>query len=284
MATLFVNNNGEILENNGKTIETANRSYLYGDGLFETIRIFNGKPINLSVHISRMLDGMRTLKMRIPSYFGVDFFESKFIDLIQKSSITGGGRLRLSIDRLAGGTYQPDTNEVSFFIEVYPIADNLFVLNQKGKEVDLYTTIRKEKNIFSNFKTKNSLLYVMASIEAKEKGLDDLLITDSRGNILEGTSSNLFIVSNGVLYTPALEDGCLGGTMRMTLINLALAHNIRVYESPITPQSLLMANEVLLTNAINGVVWVGGYRTQRYMNSTAHKLISLLNDKYSRVL
>lgn len=281
MATLFINNNGQILENKGRTIETSNRGYLYGDGLFETIRILNGKPINLEVHIMRLLDGMGTLKMRIPSFYNVAFFERNFKELIDKSGIKEGGKIRLSVDRLAGGTYKPETNEVSFFIEVYPWKDNLFTLNTKGYEVDLYTTIRKEKNIFSNFKTKNSLLYVMASIEAQEKKLDDLLIVDSKGNILEGTSSNLFIVSNGVLYTPGLEDGCLGGTMRMTLINLAIEENIRIYESPITPQSLLMANEVLLTNAIKGVIWVGGFRTQRYQNSMAHKLTSLLNEKYA---
>jgi branched-chain amino acid aminotransferase len=151
-------------------------------------------------------------------------------------------------------------------------------------EVDLYTAIRKENNILANFKTKNGLVYVMGAIEAKEKGLDDMLITNAKGGVLEATSSNLFVISNGVLYTPGLEEGCLGGTMRMTIINLAIENNIKVYESSITPQNLLIADEVFLTNAINGIVWVGGYRTKRYMNTVSLNFVNLLNKHYSNKL
>lgn len=281
MEKLYVNNNGELLENNGPTLEAGNRGHLYGDGLFESIRVLNGKPINMEVHILRLIEGMTVLKMRVPSFFTTAFFNERIQELIDHSNIKNGGRVRLSIDRSRGGTYRPETNEVSYFIEVYPIETNDFVLNNKGWEIDLYTSIRKENNILANFKTKNGLVYVMGAIEAKEKGLDDVLITNSKGGVLEGTSSNLFVVSNGVLYTPGLEDGCLGGTMRMTIINLAIENGIKVYESSITPQNLLIADEVFLTNAINGIVWAGGYRTKRYVNATALKFINLLNNYYT---
>jgi branched-chain amino acid aminotransferase len=80
-----------------------------------------------------------------------------------------------------------------------------------------------------------------------------------------------------VLYTPSLEEGCLAGTMRMQVINLALANGIKVYESPILPQHLLAADEIFLTNAIRGINWVGGYRTKRYQNNISRKLVVLLN-------
>jgi branched-chain amino acid aminotransferase len=282
METNYVNNNGEILENNGFTLESANRGHLYGDGLFETIRIFNGKPINVEIHIMRLIEGMTVLKMRVPNYFTVDFFSRRILELIDKSQITEGGRIRLSIDRARGGTYKPETNEVTYFLEAYSIPQNEFTLNSKGLEIDLYTAVCKQNNIFSNFKTKNGLVYVMGAIEAKEKGLDDLLITDQKGNILESTSSNLFLVSNGVLYTPGLDEGCLGGTMRMTIINLAIANKVKVYESSITPQNILVADEIFFTNAINGIAWVSGYRTKRYMNNNAKTFVSLLNNHYSQ--
>lgn len=281
METHYVNNNGDILENNGPTLESANRAHLYGDGLFETIRVLNGKPINLEIHILRLIEGMSVLKMRVPNYYTPDFFEKRFVELLEKSKINEGGRIRLSIDRASGGTYKPDTNEVTYFIEAFEIPNNEFVLNHKGLEVDLYSAVRKQNNIFANFKTKNGLVYVMGAIEAKEKGLDDLLITDLKGNILESTSSNIFLVSNGVLYTPGLDEGCLGGTMRMKIINLAIENKIKVYESSITPQNILVADEIFLTNAINGVVWVSGYRTKRYMNSMSKNFINLLNNHYA---
>ncbi|MDX2361296.1 MAG: aminotransferase class IV [Crocinitomicaceae bacterium] len=274
---LYVNSNGEILENEGPTIKTGNRSYLYGDGVFESIRIVNGKPINLENHIVRMLEGAKRIKMRPPSFFNLAFFEEKINELIEKSSIVGGGKCRLSLDRSSGGTFSPDSNEVEYFIEVYPMDNNKFELNPKGIEIDLYMDLKKDKTSLSNFKTKNGLIYIMAAITAKEKGLDDYLISNNTGGILEATSSNLFVVSNGVLYTPGLEEGCLAGTMRMQVINLALANGIKVYECNIMPQNLLVADEIFLTNAINGIHWVSGYRTKRYFNNTSKKLVELLN-------
>jgi branched-chain amino acid aminotransferase len=275
---LYVNNNGEILENSGPTIRTGNRAFLYGDGVFESIRIINGKPINLENHIKRMLEGARRIKMRPPSFYNVSFFEDKINELIEKSAIPAGGKCRLSLDRASGGTFSPESNEVEYFIEVYPIDTNKFVLNTKGKEIDLFMDLKKTKTSLSNFKTKNGLIYIIAAITAKEKGLDDYLISNNTGGVLEGTSANLFVVSNGVLYTPGLEEGCLAGTMRMQVINLALENGIKVYECNILPQNLLVADEIFLTNAINGVVWVSGYRTKRYFNNTARKLVNLLNE------
>ena len=278
---LYVNNNGDILENDGYTIKTGNRGYLYGDGVFESIRILDGRPINMVNHITRMLEGAIKLKMRPPSFFTLDFFEERIVELCKKSGITEGGRCRISIDRSSGGTFFPDSNEVEFYIEAYPTDINKFELNQRGVEIDIFMELKKDKTSLSNFKTKNGLIYILAAISAKEKGLDDYLITNYSGGILECTSSNLFVVSNGVLYTPGLEEGCLAGTMRMQVINLAISNGIKVYECNILPQNLLVADEIFLTNAINGITWVSGYRTKRYFNNTARRMVDLLNQYWS---
>ena len=184
------------------------------------------------------------------------------------------------MDRSTGGTYSPESNEVEFFIEVYPLETNNFSLNQRGLEIDLFADLKKAKSNLSNYKTKNGLIYILASIAAKEKDLDDVLISNTAGGILESTAANLFVVSNGVLYTPGLEEGCLAGTMRMQIINLAIANGMKVYECNILPQNLLVADEIFLTNAIQGILWVGGYRTKRYFNNTSKLLIELLNKKW----
>lgn len=277
---LYVNNNGEILANDGPTIKAGNRGYLYGDGVFETIRVIGGLPVNMENHIKRMLEGAKKIKMRPPSYFDVAFFEEKILELLEKSNIREGGKIRIHLDRSAGGTYRPESNEVEFYIEVYPIESNLFSLNTKGLEVDLFMDLKKPKTTLSNFKTKNGLIYVIASITAKEKGLDDYLIQNNTGGILEGTNSNMFVVSNGVLYTPGLEEGCLAGTMRMQIINIAIDQGIKVYECNILPQNLLVADEIFYTNAILGIQWIQGYRTKRYSNTMASQLTDLLNNKW----
>ena len=273
----FVNNNGEVIEGKAHAVESSSRAFLYGDGLFESIKIINGKAINLENHYARLLAGSELLKLRIPSFYSIDFFQEKIDELAKKASITNGGRVRLSIDRTSGGTYKPISNDATYLIEIEESNSNCFELNTKGLEIDLFINMRKQACKLANYKTKNGLLYIMASLEADERGLDDVLISNDKGIIIESTSSNLFVVSNGVLYTPSLEDGCLAGTMRMQIINLALENQMKVYECSIMPQNLLVADEVFLTNAIKGVLWVGGYRTKRYFNNVSRKFVDLLN-------
>ena len=275
---LFINNNGTILSNDAPTIQAGNRGHVYGDGVFESIRIMNGIPLNTENHVRRLLEGAKAIKMRPASFFTNQFFQDKIIELTQKSGITEGARCRISLDRVTGGAYKPESNESSYFIEVYPYESNNFELNAKGLEIDLYTDIKKQKNFLSTFKTKSGLIYVMAAINAVERKLDDVLITNDRGGILESSSCNVFVVSNGVLYTPGLEEGCLAGTMRMQIINLAIRNNIKVYECNILPQNLLAADEIFFTNAIRGVNWVSGYRTKRYFNTMSRRFVALLND------
>jgi branched-chain amino acid aminotransferase len=245
--------------------------------LFETIKVIDGKIINFSNHYSRLVSGAKILHIRIPVFYTQEFFEEKINELLSLSKMKKGGKVRLSVDRVCGGTYKPTSNEATYFIEIIEDAENQFELNSKGIEIDLFTSMRKQINKLSNYKTKNGLIFVMGAIEAQEKGFDDLLITNEKGAILEATSSNLFVVSNGVLYTPSLSDGCMAGTMRMQIINLALENHIKVYECTIMPQNLLVADEVFFTNAIKGIQWVGGYRTKRYYNSISKKFTDLLN-------
>jgi branched-subunit amino acid aminotransferase/4-amino-4-deoxychorismate lyase len=274
----YYNINGKIVTQDGTNLTPNNRAYLYGDGCFETIKVIQGKPINVENHVARILSGAEILKLRIPSYFSAHYFNVQIGELILKAGHKLGGRVRLSFDRSAGGTYMPATNEVSYTIEFTPDDSNGYVLNEKGLEVDIYNDIKKPINKLSTLKTKNGLIYVMASLDAQSKELDDMLILNEKRSIIESTSSNLFVVSNSVLYTPSLDEGVLAGTMRMTIINLALKAGIKVYECAIMPQNLLAADELLLTNAISGVKWVGGYRTKRYRNDMAKRLIQLLND------
>lgn len=276
----YVNNNGVLIPAASYSIMSGNRAYLYGDGLFESIRVLSGRAINLDNHYKRLVAGMEALQMNPPVHFTVEHFSEEIQTLVDENKITQGGRVRFSIDRKPGGTFLPSSNFVDYFIEAKSYENNEYILNEKGYRIDLYDEIKKDINPLSAFKTKNGLIYIMAKLKAREKGLDDLLIQNYKMGIIEGGSSNLFVVSNGVLYTPSLDLGPLGGTMRMQIINLALANEIKVYECNISPQNLLVADEVFLTNAIQGVIWVDTYRTKAYSNETAIQFTKLLNDKW----
>ena len=279
MSKQYVNNNGVLIPIESYAIKAGNRSHLYGDGFFESIRIINGQMVNFENHYKRLSETFKVLYMTPPKALTLEYLENEINYLIQQNAINQGGAIRLSIDRKPGGTYLPRTNDVDYFIEAYALPNNSFVLNDAGYRVDIYNDIKKNINPLSNYKTKNGLIYIMGKMSAKANQLDDVLLQNDKLGIIESTSANIFIVSNGVLYTPALDSGCLGGTMRMQIINLAIENNMKVYECVITPQNLLAADELFLTNAITGIVWVGKFRTKIYQNDVVKKIHQLLVNK-----
>lgn len=273
--------NGEFFPVDKPIIKASNRSFRYGDGLFESIRALDGEVYNFENHFARLIEGMKACHMEIPENFTIDFFKNQISSLLQRNGIREGGRVKLTVFREGEApSYFPETNEPGFVIETLEYPDNKFVLNPEGLEVDLYNNMPKTVNDYSVFKSTNSFFYVNAIMYARYNDLKDCLLVNSRGAIIESTNSNLFIVSNGVLYTPPLTDGCVGGTMRMKIINLALESGIKVYEASISPQHLLSCDEIILSNAIQGVKWVSSYRTKRFFHKISDKLIELLNEDF----
>ena len=273
--------NGEML-GASQSFMKDNRAFRFGDGVFESIRILNGLPYNLQFHIERMLEGADILSLDIPIHFSVDYFKAQIESLIEKNSIQAGGKARISLFRDGEGVYFSESDKAMFFIEASHLPNNYFILNENGLMVDIYSEMNKSVNILSKYKSCNSLLPIMAANFAKKNKLQECFILNAKGKIIESISSNVFIVSNGVLYTPPLEDGCIGGIMRMNVINTAIENGITVYENSLSPQNLLAADEIFLTNAIQGIQWVGGYKSKRYFNKISKKILELINQRESK--
>jgi branched-chain amino acid aminotransferase len=269
---------GEFLLADQAVIKASHRGLRFADGFFETIRVYNGKPLFLEHHFSRVLDALKAYHIERDVNFTLQRLEREIDALLQRNQIAEGGRVRITFSRAGDGFYLPTSNALEYMIEARPLEINRFVLNEEGKVTELYPEMKKDINRLSAFKNIDSNLYVLGSIYAQEHKLHDVLIQNYRGGIIESTTSNLFLVSNGVLYTPGLEDGPIAGIVRMQVINLALEQGIKIYECNINPQNLLAADELFLTNAIHGVQWVGSYRTKRYYNVMGHRITALLND------
>ena len=263
---LFINNNGTIVSASEPVVTARNRSFRYGDALFESIRFTNSKPQFLKEHLQRLYTGMKVLKMQIDSLYSESFFENAILELAQKNSITTDGRIRLTVYRNDGGLYTPDNNTASFLID------------QKGFTVDLFNDFKKQQNALSSIKSANSIIYVLAGIYKSQQQLDDCIILNDQSHIIESISSNIFAVKNGVLYTPPIADGCVDGVMRKKIIEIAQANRIAVYEISVMQNVLLGADELFFTNAINGIRWVVAYKQKRYFNNTSKKLIEKLNE------
>jgi branched-subunit amino acid aminotransferase/4-amino-4-deoxychorismate lyase len=282
----YVFHRGEYINENQAFIAKDNRAFRLGDGFFESMRVINGKVLFLENHFSRIIDTLKALKMNSAEGFNIELLRNQIQGLLQRNNITKGGRVRITFYRRSTGNYLPHTDDVGYLIESEPLLENEFTLNTIGKTIDIFTDFKKDINKLSIYKTLNAQLYIMAALHSKEKNLDDALIQNNKFAIIESISSNIFIVSNGVLYTPTLQDGCVAGTMRMNIINLALDNKIKVYECTLNPQNLLAADELFLTNAVKGIEWVVAYRTKRYFNEMSKKMIQMLNQtavQYSEI-
>lgn len=275
-----INFNGFLYEEDEKVFTVKNRAWRYGDGLFETIRIIDGKPIFLEDHFFRLKKGMEILKMQSTS---ISFNELKkqIEKLLEKNGIKKGGRVRLSVYRSGDGLYTPENEGKSYVIEAFSIKDNLYALNTKGLNVDVYNEIRRTRNILSQIKTTNNIPHVLTAIYKKENKLDDCIVLNDQGRIVEGISSNIFLYKNNNLYTPSLDEGCMSGVMRKQIIRIAKELNINVFEGIINGSMLLQADEMFMTNAITGIQWVVSYKQKRYFNTATKRILECLNKSVS---
>jgi len=273
---LHINYNGFLYLEEEKVFSVNNRAFKYGDALFESIRVINGKPCYLEDHFIRLKKGMTVLKMRSANISFNDL-KNQIEKLIEKNHIRRGGRVRLTVFRSGDGLYTPEDEGKSYVIEARPYMDNDYVLNENGLNIDVYNDLKRPRNILSQIKTTNNIPHVLTGIYKKENDLDDCIVLNDQGRIVEAISSNIFLYKNNNLYTPSLDEGCMDGIMRKQVLRIAKEMNINVFEGMLNGSMLLQADEMFLTNAIKGIQWVVSYRQKRYFSKATKEVLSHLN-------
>ncbi|SHG19801.1 aminotransferase class IV [Pedobacter caeni] len=273
----YILHNDEFVAANHPVIGVQNRAFRYGDGLFESMRMDNGKLKFAEQHADRLRAGMKALKMDGSNLMDEYFLKQKTAELCKKNKLKDHIRFRLSVYREGEGLYTPDSNKSGYVLEAAPLAHPTYELNKKGLIVDVYDELTKPVNKLSNYKTTNSLLYVMAGLYKKQHNLDEAFILNQHGFLCESISSNVFVVYDKQIYTPALSEGCIAGVMRSVVMNMAKSNNIPLIEAQINPEVLKEAEEVFITNATGGIRWVMGYGRKRYFNEISKDLSARLN-------
>ena len=265
----FIIVNGNVIEKNNAGLSPDDHSYRYGDGLFETMKIANGNILLEDYHFERLFSGLELLKFKIPLHFSKQKISEEVKKLCKKNNCQELARVRLSVSRGRGGLYDCD-NKVSYLIESGPLEQNNNVLNENGLVIDIFPDASKSPDKFSNLKSANYLPYVMAAIWAKENKLNDALILNQHNQVCDSTIANVFWVESGNIFTPPLSAGCVAGVMRKRILDLG--QNIK--EKNLTENDLLNADEVFLTNAINGMCWVKQFRDKTYENRIAVEIFT----------
>ena len=272
----MVNSNGTIQQEATFSVAT-NRGFLFGDSVFETIRTLNNKVLFLEDHYFRLMASMRICRMEIPMQFTMEYFESQILNLIQHSN-AAANRVRFSVFRIGDGFYLPSTNEVEFLVTFQPLENELYIFNETDYEVELFKDSYVTKQLLSTLKTNNKMVQITGSVFAHENGYQNCLLLNDDKNVVEALQGNLFMKMNNQLITPPIADGCLNGIMRKQILTLAKkVEGLEVIEKSISPFDLQKADELFVTNVIQGVQSITKYRKKTYENSLAKELLVKLN-------
>ena len=273
----MINFNG-ALQDSDFHMSFANRSFLYGDGVFETLKIANNKILFWEDHYFRLMASLRIVRMDIPMSFTMEYIEEQILVLVRAMNIHESARVRFTAYRNSEGFYLPNNNSISFVIQASKLDNLKYNYSPIQFEVDLYKDFIVPKQLLSTLKTTNKITNVTASIFAKENQLDTTLLLNENKNVIEAANGNLFMLTENKLITPPISEGCLNGVMRKQIIAIAKQmDSITVLESPISPFDLQKADELFITNCIIGIQPITKYRKKEFEVRVARQLIEKLN-------
>ncbi|PIB32222.1 aminotransferase class IV [Gaetbulibacter sp. 5U11] len=276
----MINFNGKLQQNN-LVISNNNRGYSYGDGLFETIKAVHGKLLFFEDHYFRLMASMRIMRMQIPMDFTMEFIEEQIVNTLEANNLkTQSARVKIQIDRVEGGLYLPEDNNINFIISVKKIDSDFYLLNDNNYEVDLYKDHYLSPSLLTTLKSNNKAINVIGGIYARENKLDNCLLINTNKSVVEALNGNLFLVKGNIIKTPPLSDGCLKGILRKQLVDIIkLLPDFTIEEASISPFELQKADELFITNVIKGIQPITKYRKKVFKNEVAKMLLQKLNVK-----
>ncbi len=272
----MINFNGN-LQSDSQNQMSQNRGFLFGDGVFETLKIVDNKILFLEDHYFRLMSAMRIVRMEIPMNFTMEFFENQVLETTKANNCNDSARARITVFRNPGGFYTPETNTISFVITAEALHNKKYIFETKTCEVDLYKDFFIAKHLISTLKTTNKIVNVTGSIFAKENDLQNCLLLNNEKNVVEALNGNLFMLIDNQLITPPISDGCLNGIIRKKIVGLGKIDEIAIVEKSISPFDLQKADELFVTNIIIGVTPVTKYRKKDFTTQFSEQVLNQIN-------
>ncbi|UPK69296.1 aminotransferase class IV [Chitinophaga filiformis] len=268
--------NGKFIAASEPILTADNRSFRYGDGCFETMRVYQGRILLADLHFERLMSSMNLLHFDVPQHFTKSYFTRLVTDLCSRNGHDRLARVRMTFFRSDGGLYDPVNNLPNFIIQSWELGRQTLELNETGLKLDIFPDVRKPSDKYSYIKSNNCLPYVMAAMYAKQHRINEAVLLNPCGRVADTTIANLFIVHGRQIITPPLSEGGVCGVMRKNLLRMELPFTVT--EKPITVADLETADEIFLTNAVTGIRWVGSFRDSSYGNATAVILHELIHE------
>ena len=273
----MVNFNGNLIPQEEAKLSITNRGYSYGDSLFETIRVLNGKVIFWEDHYFRLMSSMRILRMDIPMAFSPEYLETQIKETVQSKSLTNA-RVKLQVHRKEGGLYSPKDRGIEFIIMATELKETFYMGEDQAYEIELFKDHYLTSGLLSSIKSNNKLISILGSIYAEENDYANCLLINENKSVVEALNGNLFLVKGNVIKTPPISDGCLNGVTRKQLINIiGKLEDYTLEEASISPFELQKADELFITNVIVGIQSITKYRKKEFKNTTAKSILGKLN-------
>jgi branched-chain amino acid aminotransferase len=253
-----VNVNGHIVDQQHAVISVFDHGFLYGEGVYETLRTYDGHPFLFDRHIRRLRNSASMLALPIP--IGDAEIEARVGNTMRAGGFNRGAGeayIRLLVTRGVGElTYDPAAcAEPSIVVIVKPHVDPLPEVFERGVAVAIVSTIRNHPGTVNPLIKSNNLLNnALAMQEAVRRGAFEGIMRNYRGELAEGTTSNVFIVKNGVALTPPLDAGLLPGITREFVFELGAERRIDVREAVLRDEDLFSADEAFLTSTTRELV------------------------------
>jgi len=274
----MVNYNGSLVALNTIPISQVKRALSYGDGLFETMRMREGKVLFIEDHYFRLMASMRILRMTIPMEFTPEFLVAECEKLAHHFSYTNA-RLRLQVVRNGMGKYTPvQSNGIHWWVEIEPLQEADYTLRD-DLTVDLFKDHPLQAGLLTTVKSTNALPYILSGIFAAENNLDAVLLINDQKMVVEANYGNLFLLQGSKLITPPLEDGALRGVFRKNMLVWAKELGLDIEEKSISPFDLQKADELWITNTIKGIQAIKTYRKKTFSSIKAAEAVALINRK-----
>jgi len=250
MAKVFLND--KVLNSADAKVSANDSGFLYGMGLFETMRCNNGKVFAIDAHMNRLFNSAKELEL--DNTYTKEYVKDAIKKTLEANDLTDA-RLRLTLTAGPMGNEVPASTLLITATELVPYPDEYY---QKGVTVVLTDRRQNAQNPLNRHKTTNYFARLLALNEARRKKAGEALWFTTDNYLAEGCISNVFVVKDGVVCTPGLDTPVLPGIMRSMVIKAAATEGITVKEDPLTISELLGADEVFLTNVIMGVLPVIG--------------------------
>ena len=240
---------GKFFDKENAKVSVFDHGFLFGDGVFEGMRSYNGKVFRLREHMIRLWNSAKALMIEIP--ITLEAMEAAVYETLKVNDIKDG-YIRLIVTR-GIGTLGLDAHLCKAPLVVI-IADHLALYPkehyEKGLDIVTASTVRTNPSMVSpQIKSLNYLNNILAKIEGHQAGCIEVLMLNTKGEVAECSGDNIFIISKGKLHTPPTEAGILEGITRQTVIDIAVEMGIPVKEVPMTRHDIFVADECFLTGS-----------------------------------